>query len=83
MKSILFAFVFLFLTGLSYGDTVHLRNGNSINGKVVKNPDTSMSIKPGHTRIIFNNKGWMDIQTKQIEYIEENDLGQFDLRKDS
>jgi hypothetical protein len=78
--------VLLGVAAVSFGDTVNLTNGRSIDAKdtaTESNPDSdsdprTRKIPEGKTRLLFSNGGWQDIPSDEIESIEENDKDAFD-----
>ena len=71
MKYLLILFLTLFCSSI-FADTVKLKNGRTINGKVtVFEPNLSKY------QIFFKNGGWMLVLRDDVASIERNDLDDF------
>lgn len=77
----LFVIAFLALTVPTLGDTIKLRNGREILGKVVRHlDDPAKNVPAGMVRVDFKNGGWFMFSEKDVESVEVNDRDQFEER---
>lgn len=76
LSCLLFTLFLSFGSNTAQADTIKLKNGYTIYGKVNEIPQ-----KPSHYRVTFKRGGWQLLRKTEVDSIEVNDRDQFEERE--
>jgi hypothetical protein len=75
----------LAFTSVSFADTVHLKNGRTIDTKStateqIGGDPRTVNIPKGKLRLLYSNSGWQDVCIEDVVRIEKNEKDAFERR---